>query len=103
MLKNTAARNATEQLEELLTELQQTAVLEEEEEKNLKDEIERLVEESEKTPLTSEKWETLDALRERVRDLLLVRRPELAPGLQEGLDVLSLQPLLVPGVHDEKP
>ena len=70
VLKNTAARNATEQLQELLTELQETAVLEEEEKENLKDEIERLVEETEKSPLTSEKWETLDALRERMQTRL---------------------------------
>ncbi|WP_339908737.1 hypothetical protein [Symmachiella dynata] len=70
VLKNTAARNATEQLEELLAELEATTVLEEAEEEKLKEEIQRLVEETEQSPLTSEKWETLDALRERMQTRL---------------------------------
>jgi len=71
VLKNTVAREVTEQLEELLVELEETPILEEEEKEQLREELERLAEESQTTPLTSEKWETLDALRERMQTRLL--------------------------------
>lgn len=82
VLKNTIARNATEELEELLTSLEETPVLEEEEQKQLEEEIERLAEESEKTPLTSEKWETVDALRERLQIRVQNTDTQLAKGLE---------------------
>ena len=47
--------------------LDEAEVLEEEEEQELREEIEKLAEETEHTPLTHEKWETVDALREKMR------------------------------------
>ena len=67
VLKNSVARQATEQLEELLQSLEDVSVLEEEEEQKLKEEIAKLAEETRQTPLTHEKWETVDALREQMR------------------------------------
>jgi hypothetical protein len=64
---NTAGKAATAQLQEFLQELSDTSVLDEEEQKQLKDEIEKLIKETENTPLTHEKWETVDALRDRMR------------------------------------
>jgi hypothetical protein len=64
---NTAGKAATAQLQEFLQELDDTSVLDEEERQQLRDEIEKLVKETENTPLTHEKWETVDALRDRMR------------------------------------
>jgi len=67
VLRNTVGREATQQLEELLESLDEAKILEEEEQKQLQEEIARLVEETEQSPLTHEKWEAIDALRERMR------------------------------------
>jgi hypothetical protein len=64
ILRNSVGQQATNQLEELLTALDE--VLPEEEKKELEKEIEKLAEETRQTPLTHEKWETIDALRERM-------------------------------------
>jgi hypothetical protein len=77
-LKNTAGEQATSQLQELLTELEKSDVLEEEEKQELEDEIARLVEETKDTPLTHEKWETVDALQERMRMRVETTAAELA-------------------------
>lgn len=67
VLANTVGREASQQLEEMLEELDAAEVLDEEEKKQLKEEIARLAEETKDTPLTHEKWETVDALREKMR------------------------------------
>ncbi len=66
ILENTVGRQASEQLQELLTQLDEASILEEEEKQELQEEIEKLAEESKKTPLTHEKWETVDALRQKM-------------------------------------
>lgn len=66
-LRNTVGRKATQELEELLASLDEEKVLEQEEQRQLNEEIAKLAEETEHTPLTHEKWETVDALRERMR------------------------------------
>ena len=66
-LPNTAGREATAQLQEFLETLDDSAVLDQGEQQQLKDEIEKLVKETENSPLTHEKWETVDALRDRMR------------------------------------
>ena len=81
-LKNTAGEQATSQLQELLTELEKSDVLEEEEKQELEDEIARLVEETRDTPLTHEKWETVDALQERMRMRVETTAAELATAQQ---------------------
>jgi hypothetical protein len=67
VVQATAAQQATEQLQSLLEALEETNVLEEEEKQSLKEEIARLQEETEHSPLTHEKWETVDALQQRMR------------------------------------
>src|SRR5262249_40027603 len=63
VLRNTVAQQATQELETLLNSLDREQVLEEEEKKQLQEEIARIAEETRETPLTHEKWETVDALR----------------------------------------
>lgn len=67
VLRNTAARQAVEELDETLNLLEKAEVLDPEDEKRLREEIEKLAEESRQTPLTHEKWETVDTLREELR------------------------------------
>jgi hypothetical protein len=64
---HTAGREATENLEEVLSALQEAEVLNDEEEEELREQIERLREEAEHTPLTHERWEAVDALERRLR------------------------------------
>lgn len=67
VLRNTVGRQASQELEEMLNLLEESDVLEEEEEKELREEIEKLSEETKQNPLTHEKWETVDALRQRLQ------------------------------------
>lgn len=67
ILRNSVAQKAAKDLEELLAVLDEEKVFDKEEEEQLKKEIEMLAEETRSTPLTHEKWETVDALRERMR------------------------------------
>lgn len=81
-LKNTAGEQATSQLQELLTELEKSDVLEEEEKQELEEEIAKLVEETKETPLTHEKWETVDALQDRMRMRVETTAAELVTAQQ---------------------
>ncbi|MFV0445763.1 MAG: hypothetical protein ACK5Q5_19460 [Planctomycetaceae bacterium] len=63
----TAGQQATQRLEQLLAAVQKAEVLEEQEEDQLTEEIRKLVEETRRTPLTHEKWETVDALEQQLR------------------------------------
>ncbi len=63
----TAGQQASQQLEELFEEIQQAELLQEDERKQLDDAIERLSEDTAKAPLTHEKWETVDALRSKLK------------------------------------
>jgi len=67
VVENTAGQQATAQLESLLEALEETDVLEEEEQQTLEEAIAKLQEETEDSPLTHEKWETVDALEQRMR------------------------------------
>lgn len=67
VLQNTAGRQAVEELDETLDLLEEAEVLEPEQEKQLREEIEKLAEESQESPLTHEKWETVDTLRKELR------------------------------------
>lgn len=64
---STAGQQAASELQELVAELDEAKLLDEEDEQQLNEEIEKLVEETQTTPLTHEKWETVDALRERLK------------------------------------
>ena len=67
VVKNTAGQQATAQLESLLEALDESEILDEEEKATLEEEIAKLQEETENSPLTHEKWETVDALEQRMR------------------------------------
>lgn len=67
VLRNTVGQQAAQELEALLNSIDKEQVLDEEEKKQLQDEIKKIAEETRETPLTHEKWETVDALRERMK------------------------------------
>jgi hypothetical protein len=67
LLRNTVGQQAARELEDLLEEIEKDKVLDEEEQRQLQEEIQKLTEETRETPLTHEKWETVDALRERMK------------------------------------
>jgi hypothetical protein len=77
---NHAARQATQQLQEMLTALDELQVLEEEEQKQVDEAVQKLVEESQHAPLTHEKWETVDALRQRLR----LRLEDASAGIEKA-------------------
>jgi len=87
-LRSTAGQQASQALEELLTELDKAEVLDEKEKQELRDEIEKLVDETKETPLTHEKWETVDALQERMRLRLDETAAEVGKA-QEALTALK--------------
>ncbi len=66
-LRNTVGQQAAQELEALLDSIDEEKILDEQEKQKLHEEIERLAEETRATPLTHEKWETVDALRERMK------------------------------------
>ena len=67
VIPNTVGQTAARELEELITSLDEEAVLEQKESEQLKEEVARLAEETKTTPLTHEKWEAVDALKERMK------------------------------------
>jgi len=60
------AQTTTQQLDEIKQALAEQELLDEEEEKELTEEVAKLTEETQGTPLTHENWETVDALREKM-------------------------------------
>jgi len=98
---NAVGHEAASQLNESLKLLDQADVLEEKEKEELREAIEQLAEETRETPLTHEKWETIDALRERLRmraesASLVASRGEAAAGAlaaaeEEGAEPLSAE------------
>ncbi len=63
----TVAQQAAEQLEQMLRLVEEAEVLDEEEKQRLHEEITKLAEETHDSPLTHEKWETVDALEQKLR------------------------------------
>jgi hypothetical protein len=63
----TIRQQVSYQLQEMLDVLEDADALQEKEKEELREEIEKLVEEAQQKPLTHEKWETVDALRERLK------------------------------------
>ncbi len=61
------AQNATQQLEELKESLDKAEILQDEEKKQFEEEVAKLQQETQDTPLTHENWETVDALTERLQ------------------------------------
>lgn len=63
----TAGTDAAKELSETFELLDRADALDDSTKQTLKQELDRLAEEAEDKPLTHEKWETIDALRERLR------------------------------------
>ncbi len=63
----TAGQRATQRLDQFLTALEEADLLPEKEKKALREQIDQLVEETKQSPLTHEKWETVDTLEQRLR------------------------------------
>ncbi len=85
ILRNTVGQQASQQLEEMLQQLDDASVLDEEEKKQLREEIQKLAEETKHTPLTHEKWETVDALRDKMR----IRLDASALSIMKASDALA--------------
>jgi len=66
-LQNTVGQRETQELVQLLEELKEAGVLEQQEQEKLDEEIRKLAEDTSRSPLTHEKWETVDSLRERMQ------------------------------------
>jgi len=66
-LRDTVGQRETQQLVQLLEELKQAGVLAEKEQEKLDEEIRKLAEDTQRSPLTHEKWETVDSLREQMQ------------------------------------
>ena len=63
----TAGTDAAKELAETFELLDQAAALDDDAKEDLKREIDQLTDEAQERPLTHERWETVDALRERLR------------------------------------
>jgi hypothetical protein len=85
-LLNSVGQQAARDLEELLEEIEKDQVLEEEEQRKLQEEVRKLAEETRDTPLTHEKWETVDALRERMK----VRLESAAMSVAQARDAAAM-------------
>jgi len=66
-LRDTVGQRETQQLVQLLEELKQAGVLDEKEQEKLDEEIRKLADDTRRSPLTHEKWETVDSLREQMQ------------------------------------
>jgi hypothetical protein len=84
----TAGQQAAQRLENLLAALKEAEALEEEEEQALEEEIDKLVEETRRSPLTHEKWETVDALEQRMK-MELERADRQAEKLSSAASLLA--------------
>src|SRR5258708_4591028 len=67
ILRNTVGQQAAQELEALLNSMDKEQVLDDEEKKELQEEIKKIAEETRETPLTHEKWEAVDACRDRMK------------------------------------
>ncbi|MGC1276034.1 MAG: hypothetical protein WBC44_20205 [Planctomycetaceae bacterium] len=76
----TAGTDAAKELSETFELLEQADSLDEHTEKTLKRELDQLTSETQDSPLTHEKWETVDALRERLRAGLDATQLSVAQG-----------------------
>jgi len=70
LLQSTAGQQASQRLIELLEQMEESPLVEKEAERELREQIEQLAEQTRREPLSREKWEALDALQERLRNRL---------------------------------
>ena len=84
-LQNTVGQRETQELVQLLEELKEAGVLEQQEQEKLDEEIRKLAEDTSRSPLTHEKWETVDSLRERMQ----MRLDSSARSLDKALSAVT--------------
>lgn len=90
VVEGAVAQQTLQRLEELMQQLEEAEVLkpDEKESEQLKEELQKLTDETKERPLTHEKWETVDALQERLR-AKLERQANLMTQAAESLAVLG--------------
>lgn len=79
--ENSVGQQATTELDTLLKSLDEAKVLNEEDKEEIQSELEKLAEETKKNPLTHEKWETLDALQQKLQLRLDQTQQKLEKGV----------------------
>ena len=87
-LIDTVGQQAAESLAEMFETLKEEELLDEQSEDTLRDEIAQLSKETQSAPLTHEKWETVDALREQMHSRITSATAQLQNALA-GNDALS--------------
>ena len=90
VVEGAVAQQTMQRLEEFLAQLEEAEVIkpEDKESEQLKDEMRKLSNETKERPLTHEKWETVDALQERMK-AKLERQSNLMSQAAESLSALS--------------
>lgn len=97
VVEGAAAQQTMQRLEELMQQLEEAEVIkpEEKESEQLKEEMQKLSNETKERPLTHEKWETVDALQERLKaklehqSNLMSQAADSLAALSEALNQLS--------------
>lgn len=97
IVKGAVAQQTMQRLEELMQQLEEADVIkpEEKESEQLKEEMQKLSQETKERPLTHEKWETFDALQERLKAKLehqanlMSQAADSLAALSEALDQLG--------------
>ncbi len=90
VVKGAVAQQAMHRLEEFMQQLEEAEVIqrEEPESEQLRDEMKKLADETKDRPLTHEKWETVDALQERLK-AKLDRSADVMSHASEAIATLS--------------
>ncbi len=78
LLAGTVGETASQELDEMLEIVKEISPLEEQEEQEIEQAIDELREETERQPLTHEKWETIDSLSDRMRLKIEARAAEVS-------------------------
>ncbi|MFM9962373.1 MAG: hypothetical protein ACKV2Q_14260 [Planctomycetaceae bacterium] len=98
VVKGAVAQQTMQRLEEFMQQLEQAEVIkhDEKESEQLKEEMRKLSQETKERPLTHEKWETVDALQERLKAKLehqaslMSQAADSLAALSKALDQLGL-------------
>jgi len=97
LTSDTVAEQNVEELKEMMKKLEEEQILDEEEKQQIAEELDRLTEDQNE-PLTHEKWETVDALRQKMQmrleesSMKLTKAASAAQTLSQSGDFDSLTP-----------
>lgn len=106
LTSETVAEQNVEELKALMEKLEEEQILEEEEKEQFAEELDRLLEEK-NDPLTHEKWETVDALREKMQlrldqsSMTLSKASSAAQTLSQAGDGDGLTPEQIQALTDQ--